>query len=264
MSVDFSFDNRVAQRYNAQRAHPPEVSQSIGEAIAAAAGANARVLEIGVGTGRIAWPVVAAGCRVVGFDLSANMLQEVLAQKRPFTQSLALVQADMHVPPFATNTFDAALAVHVLHLAKDWRQVLTAVARVLRPGGAFIQGDDWIDPQSVVGRLRDELRMRAVALSPALMPPSAVASKQAFLTDLGGTELSEVVAAEWTTWISPAERLEAIENRMDAESWFLPADMFATLVEQLRDFAAATWPNLETKQAVTRRFVLKITRGDWQ
>jgi ubiquinone/menaquinone biosynthesis C-methylase UbiE len=263
MGVDFSFDNRVAQRYNAQRAHPAEVSQRIGEAIALAAGRGARVLEIGVGTGRIALPVAEAGCRVVGFDLSANMLQEVMAPTRPFAHSLALVQADMHKPPFADDSFDAALAVHVLHLAKDWQQVLTAVARMLRPGGALIQGDDWIDPHSVVGRLRDELRQRAVALSPALMPPSAVASKQQFLVSLGGTELSEVVAAEWTTWISPAERLEAIENRMDAESWFLPNEMFATLVSQLREFAQVTWPDLEAPQKVTRRFVLKIMRGEW-
>ena len=64
MKFDFSFDKRVAKNYEAQRTHPPEVAQQIGEAIASLAGPSAHVLEIGVGTGRIARPVVAAGCHL--------------------------------------------------------------------------------------------------------------------------------------------------------------------------------------------------------
>lgn len=264
MRVSFSFDDRVAGRYNAQRAHPPEVARQIGLAIAAQSGTDARVLEIGVGTGRIAWPVVAAGCRVVGLDLSSEMLTEVFQEKRPFpTPSLLLVRADMHHLPFCKDSFDATLAVHVLHLAKDWRQVVREAVRLLRPGGAFIQGDDWIDPQSVVGRLRDELRLRALALSPQLRPPAAGVSQQQLLADLGATTVTEVIAAEWTTWISPQERLTAIAQRLDAESWMLPDTIFETLWLQLQEFAANTWPDLEEPQAVTRRFVLQVTRGNW-
>lgn len=219
---------------------------------------QARILEIGVGTGRIARPVVAAGCRVVGFDVSANMLREAVA-----LPGLALLQADMHELPFVSRSFDAVMAVHVLHLARDWQQVLTQAARTLRPGGAFIQGDDWMDPQSVVGQLRDELRRLAMALSPGTKPPSAGISKGKFLAELGGVDVTEATAAEWTTWISPAERLAAIENRMDAESWFLPDKVFDILFRQLQTYAAETWPDLEEKQPVIRRFVLKITRGDW-
>jgi ubiquinone/menaquinone biosynthesis C-methylase UbiE len=271
MGIDFSFDARVAGRYDAQRAHPPAVSQQIGATIAAAAGPGARVLEIGVGTGRIAWPVAAAGCRVVGFDISDKMLREVVSENRPALsrlssyqyQTLSLLQADMHRLPLRSRAFDAALAVHVLHLAQDWRRVLRETTRLLRPGGAFIQGDDWIDPHSVVGRLRDELRTRALALSPQLRPPAAGIPKAQFLAQLGGSHVEEIVAAEWVTWLSPNERLAAVEQRMDAESWFLPEALFTPLLEQLRAFAAATWDDLDAKQAVTRRFVLKVTRGDW-
>lgn len=262
MRFDFSFDQRVAAQYEAQRAHPAVVSQQIGEAVAREAGQGARVLEVGVGTGRIAWPVQAAGCRVVGFDISADMLARVW-EKRPSATTLSLLQADMHTIPLADDAFDAALAVHVLHLAKDWQKVIREITRLLRPGGAFIQGDDWIDPQSVVGRLRDELRSRAIALSPDARPPAAGISKQQLLAELGGGEVTEVIAAEWITWMSPAERLEMVANKMDAESWFLPDGVFDVLLQQLREFAAEIWPDLTEKQAVTRRFVLKVTRGDW-
>lgn len=263
MQFDFSFDERVAQRYNAQRAHPAQVSQQIGQAIAAEAGTGARVLEIGVGTGRIALPVALAGCHVVGFDLSLNMLAGALRLERPLTTKLDFFQADMHTLPFADNSFDAVLAVHVLHLASDLPAVLRNVARVLRPGGAFIQGDDWMDPASVVGMLRDEMRRKAMTMSPDMKPPSAGISKEKMLADLGATAVTETVVAEWQKMVSPAERLSLIENRMDAESWFLPAPVFDVLFRHLQEYATEHWLNLEEKQPVTRRFILKVSRGNW-
>lgn len=261
MKFDFSFDKRVAKNYEAQRTHPPEVARQIGEAIAAQAGANAYLLEIGVGTGRIARPVAAAGCRVIGFDLSREMLGEIAAEERPTT--FKVLQADMHHYPLGSNQFDAVLAVHVLHLANDWQQVLKEAARVLRPGGVFIQGDDWIDPQSVTGRLRDELRRQAMALSPMTRPPAAGVSKQDYLRELGGTELTELIAAEWTTWLSPNERLHTIAQRLDAESWMFSDEIFNVLFQKLQAFAAETWADLAEKQPVTRRFLLKVSRGSW-
>ena len=234
---DFSFDQRVATRYNAQRAHPPDVSQAIGAAIAAHAGPGGRVLEIGVGTGRIATPVAAAGCRVIGFDLAAEMLAQA------DDSVLTLFQGDMHHLPLADDSFDAVLAVHVLHLARDWEQVLRECARVLRPGGALIRGDDWYDPQSVFGRLRDELRRQALAMSPEMKPPAAGVSMQELLRALGGTASAHEVAASWSIRMSPAERLAAYEQRMDNESWFLPEPVFRPLYAHLQQVAAQTWPD---------------------
>lgn len=266
MKADFNFDDRVSRRYNFQRAHPPEVSQALGQKIVSeAGGAGARVLEIGVGTGRIAWPVAAAGGYVVGFDISPNMLDEVAAvpQANAVAGSLALMQADMQYIPLAANSMDAVLAVHVLHLAKDWQRVLNEAARVLRPGGAFIEGNDWMDPQSVTGLLRDELRAKAAALAPNFMPPAAQAPRDPYLNALGGTEINEYIAAEWTVYASPAERLHAIESRTDNESWVLPPALFDDVLNHLKAFAAERWDDLETPQAVTRRFLLKVIRGNW-
>lgn len=264
MADRFAFDNRVSNIYNQQRRHPVEVSQKIGAAIAAQAGTGGRVLEIGVGTGRIAWPVVDAGCEVFGFDLSPNMLDEVYAEREQTPDDrLHLLQLDMHHFGFADNVFDATLAVHVLHLAKDWQQVLREIARVLKPGAVFIQGDDWMDPDSVIGALRNELRAHVMRIAPQMRPPAAGISKQDYLAQLGGTDVTEVVAAEWTGAMSPNDRLRDYENRIDAESWILPSPLFETCLAHLREFAAATWDDLDAPQPITRRFILKTTRGDW-
>lgn len=262
MTENFSFDKRVAHLYNQQRAHPPEVARQIGEAITAQAGAGAQVLEIGVGTGRIAVPVAMAGCHVTGIDLSAEMLSEAVEMGEG-GGSLRLARADMHHLPFCDDAFNGVTVVHVLHLAKDWQVVLREVGRVLRSDGAFIQGDDWIDPKSVVGMIRDELRRHVAKLSPGFVPPSAGVSRQQVLADLGGTETTELIAAEWTTYVSALDRLETVERRIDAESWILPDELFNTVLAHLREYAAAHWPDLEEKQPVTRRFVLKVTRGNW-
>jgi SAM-dependent methyltransferase len=266
MKPDFSFDARVSNKYVAQRAHPPEVARAIGEAVAAQVGRGGRVLEIGIGTGRIALPVIATGCKVIGFDISADMLDELRAQDLPPDQRarLSTLRADMHHIPLSDDSVDGALAVHVLHLAKDWRAVLRECARALRPGGVFIEGNDWLDPTSVTGALRDELRVKVASLMPNFMPPAASAPRDPFLMELGGRAFSELLVAEWQTHVSPAERLAAIANRQDNESWVLPPDLFDTVVAHLRDFAAATWHDLDAPQPVTRRFLLKVWRGDWR
>ncbi|MCB0016472.1 MAG: class I SAM-dependent methyltransferase [Anaerolineales bacterium] len=262
MKFDFSFDERVARQYEEQRRHPAEVSRQIGAAIVDLAGAGADILEIGVGTGRIARPATEAGCRVVGLDLSGNMLAEVkraLADQAPF----ALLQADMHQLPMPAQHFDAVMAVHVLHLATDWQQVVRECVRVLRPGGVFIQGDDWIDPESVTGRLRDELRRQAMALYPDARPPAAGIAKESFWDAMGATAKQTMIAAEWTTWLSPNERLNLIEQRMDAESWMFPQPIFDQLFARLQAYASATWADLDAQLPVTRRFNFTVTTGNW-
>jgi ubiquinone/menaquinone biosynthesis C-methylase UbiE len=259
-SVDFSFDDRVARRYDHQRAHPNEVSRLIGEAIADVVGQGKRLLEIGVGTARIAKPVAQAGVDVVGFDLSANMLHEI---GDDLPSNLHTFRADMRQYPFRSDSFDGVMAVHVLHLVKDWPGVLAEAARVMVPGGVFIQGDDWIAPDSVIGGLRDELRRIAVELLPAMMPPGAGVSRQQVLQNLGGGAFEEIVAAEWTTQISPAERLAAYQSRTDNESWILNDEMFAEAFPRLVSYAQEKWGDLDAPQPVQRRFVLKVSRGDW-
>ena len=257
--ADFSFDKRVSGRYDHQRAHPPAVSAGIGAAIAAEVRDGGPVLEIGIGTGRIAGPVVAAGASVYGLDVSAEMLAEI-GRGVP---NLHALRGDMHALPFPDDSFSVVLAVHVLHLTRDWGAVLREAARVLRPGGALVVGEDVIDPQSVIGMLRDQLRREAVKAMPEMMPPGAGVRREDVLRDLGGTEVYTVEAAAWETYVSPAERLRAIDRHEDAESWALPPTIRGDVVGAVKDFAAATWADLEAEQPIARTFVLKVTRGAW-
>jgi ubiquinone/menaquinone biosynthesis C-methylase UbiE len=258
-NLDFRFDQRVALQYDALRGHPPDVSPVIGAALAAVTGPGARILEPGVGTGRIAKPLVAAGCEVVGIDLSANMLSSM---DHRGTDRLSLVQGDITRLPFADQSFDAAMCVHVLHLV-DSEVVLETLLRLVRPGGAIILARDWIDPGSFAGMLRNAFRQACVDLSDNVTSPTKARGFVQQLDDLGAQVIDsgeEKIAAQWQTELSPRQVLDGIRSRDDAESWVLPDDLLGRVMARLDSVAAEKWPDLDAPQPVTRRFVYSLFR----
>ena len=102
------------------------------------------VLELGCGTGRIAAPIVRAGARVVGIDLSEPMLSR--ARRRMARTRLAhralLVRGDIRRLPFRSRRgFGLVMApygiLQSLTRERDLRAALASVHRVLRRGGLF-------------------------------------------------------------------------------------------------------------------------------
>jgi ubiquinone/menaquinone biosynthesis C-methylase UbiE len=122
-----SFD-RIAYVYDDYNLHAPEVSAQIGDSIAQITGRGALVLELGVGTGRIARPIIDAGCRVIGLDIPAEMMRK--AHEKGIEQ---LVHASMLALPLQDSSVDAVMIVHVLHHIADWRLALSETMRVLCP-----------------------------------------------------------------------------------------------------------------------------------
>jgi len=83
-----SFD-RAVQYYDNTRAYPPGVAEKIRDAIVAYthANLNTRLLELGVGTGLVALPFVAAGYHYVGVDISTKMMAQM--QQAPSSTAVA-------------------------------------------------------------------------------------------------------------------------------------------------------------------------------
>lgn len=128
-----SFD-RAAEYYDRTRS-ADEVLTRVIPALRELVPADEPCLEIGIGTGRIALPLVEAGTQVVGIDVSVEMLRKLVA-KRPERGPLVAI-ADATRLPFAGATFGSAIAAHVLHLIPTWRDAVREIVRVVRPGGVF-------------------------------------------------------------------------------------------------------------------------------
>jgi ubiquinone/menaquinone biosynthesis C-methylase UbiE len=94
------------------------------------------VLDLGCGTGQLAHRLrlTNAHARVVGCDFSAGMLRAARARDR----RVAWVQGDALHLPFARAAFDAVVSTQAFHWFPDQAAALQEIARVLRPGGAFV------------------------------------------------------------------------------------------------------------------------------
>jgi SAM-dependent methyltransferase len=96
------------------------------------------VLELGVGSGRVAVPTALAGVRVVGIDSSPAMLELARRRAKPHDVDLRLLEADMRMlPDLGTFALVTIPFRALLHLSSDEerRGLLTAVRDRLEPGG---------------------------------------------------------------------------------------------------------------------------------
>jgi ubiquinone/menaquinone biosynthesis C-methylase UbiE len=111
--------------------------------------AGDRVLEIGCGPGWF-W-VTAAGTMPTGLaltltDLSPGMVDEAVARCTPLPfASVRGRQCDATALPFADDSFDVVIAMHMLYHVRDQEQALAEVRRVLRPGGTLAVTTNGID-----------------------------------------------------------------------------------------------------------------------
>ena len=100
--------------------------------------ANGPVIELGVGTGRVAIPTARAGVQLLGLDLSREMLEICSEKARQQSASLGLAQADMRAfevrTPVALVTIPHRAFIHNL-TEQDQRATIEACRRALREGG---------------------------------------------------------------------------------------------------------------------------------
>lgn len=124
----------------------------------AGAGAARRVLEVGVGTG-LSLPLYPATCRVVGVDVSADML--AVARRRSAALGLRHVEALLEMNAEALElpdaSFDAVVAMYVATVVPDPGRLLAEMARVCAPGGDLVLVSHFSSERPVLRALENAL-----------------------------------------------------------------------------------------------------------
>lgn len=256
MSIVF---DRAVSFYDQTRGLPPHAEQWMAQAAreAAALRSGSNVLELGVGTGRIALPLVQSNeYHYVGVDLSRGMMNTL--RSKPRGESMTLVQADVSRLPFCDGVFDAVVVVHVFHLVSQWQQAMDDAKRVLRRGGVLLHGQNWHDEDSPTFVLRkhlfdlcgisDEQRGTAMAAWQELRPQL----EQRF------GPAQEVSTPRWSGTNTPRRVIEQFETRIWSHTWSASDEALAHAAEQGRAWAVETFGNLDAPLVDEQEFRWEI------
>jgi SAM-dependent methyltransferase len=255
-----SFD-RVAEIYDATRAMPPEVASATTDAILRelrSVSDAPRLLEVGIGTGRMAVPLAAAGVSVTGIDISTGMLG-LLRKKRDDIDVMLAVAAQ---PPLRDASFDAVLFVHILHLVPDAIATVDATLPLVRRGGLILHGQD----------LHPGIRAEADALIEAAITeitglPTDVATRRVegrdvcerAVRDAGGT--SEMMdAARWSSRATGRRMLGRLARKDFSSSWRIPDAKLPEVLERVTPQIDALFGGLDREVEFERAFSLFVGR----
>ncbi|HET8729361.1 MAG TPA: metalloregulator ArsR/SmtB family transcription factor [Alphaproteobacteria bacterium] len=123
------------------------------------------LLDLGTGTGRMLAVMANHADKLVGIDLSREMLAVARANlERAGLRRWQVRQGDLYQLPLASASFDVAVMHQVLHYLEDPEDALVEAARVIRPEGVLVIAD--FAPHDV-GSLREEHAHRWLGLGDA-------------------------------------------------------------------------------------------------
>ncbi len=258
MSESISFE-RAADFYEATRALPDKVANKLTEALLrelSNVGAD-RVLEVGIGTGRISRPLMKRGIRVYGVDISLAMMRTLSDQLGAGYLSPDLMLGDATRLPLVDNSVPAVLMVHILHLVASMPEAVAEVARVVQPGGVLLHdttrypndepwqasADIWAEalaPHDYVRRHRPE--------------PEEI---QSTLKARGATLRVEQYATHENR-MTPQEHLDLARHRIHSWSWEFPDDLFAQVFAEFEPKYRAHYGDMERQLTETQVHELEI------
>jgi SAM-dependent methyltransferase len=271
--MSISFDRATAY-YDATRGYPPGVEEGVADAIVAASGATptTRFLEMGIGTGRIAFPLIVRGYDYAGIDLSEGMMALLRQKLAAFTTEhpdatvrAALRQGDVTHLPYPDASFDVALMVHVLHLIPNWRDAISEALRVLVPGGVFLSGYDEAREASVHRAIQIMWQgiLRDLGYDGGGLGMAGFSTGTDVMADLEarGLHPEKLRYVTWQVSDTPRQAVEHITNRQWSRTWSIPDDLFTASAERLWAAAQARYGDaLDTPETRELQFVLLRAR----
>lgn len=258
----FSFD-AVAESFDAASGFPLEAGDRIRDAIQSVVGAGptTRFLELGAGTGLIAWPFIKAGAWYTAVDASAEMIRQLHSKfGDAFYPATLLIHELNDRLPFPNAGYHVIIASRVLHRL-DLEHILPEIRRTLRPEGYLLMGRVQRPSGSLRMTLRRTLRsmMKEMGFEP--WPPAGIERTiLARLEALGGKARGEVRAFSWTATQTARETLDLWSARAGFGAQVLPPDLKAEMLRRLNAWILGTYGSLDYAEMVEQHYVLNVVQ----
>ena len=204
-----------------------ETTLPTGPAVRALAGlaAGGPVLELGIGTGRLALPLAAQGLEVHGVDASAEMLEQLRA--KPGGAALPAVQGDFTSVRLPTRFSLVVLAFNTIVAVPDQEaqiEVFRTAAEHLLPGGAFVV-ETWV-PDLGAFRRGQSVRLLSVSEQQVLVEAAELHSAdqtmrttKVLLTDAGVRLLPANHRYAWPAELDLMARLAGLRPESRWADW---------------------------------------------
>jgi ubiquinone/menaquinone biosynthesis C-methylase UbiE len=242
----------TAPTFELHRGFPPGVAQQIRDGVRGAAGSerNARVLDLGAGTGRIGRAFQSDGDFYIGVDASFEMLRE-FQRRQP---QVRLVLADGACLPFRDGAFDVVMLMHVLSGAGGWRGLLRDVCRVLHPNGLVVVGQTAGPEFGIDAQMKNRLAAILEGLGDAAEQPRKHRDEALAWLQSAARAAASTVAATWTAQRTPRMFLE--RHRTGNRFRELPGPIRERALHELAAWAETTYGSLDADFHEDYRFEL--------
>jgi len=235
-----SFD-RVAGIYDATRwsGVPPEIMKKLLDTMKELFAGCRAILDVGIGTGRFAEYFNDSGFNIVGVDVSLSMMAK--AREKRLRD---LVQADAHHLPFRDRVFDGAIMIHVLHLVRDWVQVVGEVGRVTRKViVAEVEGGEGFSPRQRYLELRQEMGY----------PLDRFNDGEAGLRRVVPPAIIKLVGNYWAE-VDVHEEIDSFDKRKSSVSWGVPTEVNNRIIQRLH--------SENPEKTIRRREIVEVVGWD--
>ena len=231
--------DRAVEYYDQTRGFPAGEEKPVAALIAKAGGfiPSSHILEIGVGTGRIALPVSPYINRYYGVDISRPMMQKLKAKQQD--EPVYVTEADATRLPFPDNTFDGATAVHIFHLIPDWRGALKELARVLHPNAPLVHC--WSKDTNGLRKLWDA--WSAVVPTDSRRPGVEWERNPNFLEDEGWKTTAEAQTLTYSVNRTVNDFLNMVNRRMWSALWTMTDEEIERGLAAVQPIIEADYPD---------------------
>ena len=224
------------------------------------------LLDAGVGTGRIAIPLLERGYRVLGVDISRSMLARFRRKElgSPHTSRTDLLLADVAAIPLRDHSVQLSLATHLFYFVADWRQAARELLRVTERRGAILLlhtggGREVPEVRDRYRELCGELGFRPRSVGVHGVGVESTKEVLAFYRTQGLRVNARAGVWRWTERVPAAEAVADLEARSYSFTIAVPDSVHSAAISKLRQEVAtshlAPMFGFETENAISLSIV---------